>query len=104
MRVSKNLFELTERCAVIPTCTATVPNILLQKMCMLSLSPLGICDAWEALEFYLLCSYSPTVIIQLNNLLPHFLFIKQITHVTGILPIGVYKLSDYKRRSYKVKS
>lgn len=39
---SKNLFELTEQCVITPTGTATVSDILLKKMCMFSLSQLGL--------------------------------------------------------------
>ena len=56
MSTSKSLFELTEHCVATPTHTATVPDILLQKVVMFSLSQLGIVLMHQKLwSFILLC-------------------------------------------------
>lgn len=53
MSASRNICELTEQCVITPTCTATVSDILLKKMCMFFFEPIrDVVDAWEALESY----------------------------------------------------
>ena len=102
--VSTNHFELIEQCVITPTHAATVSDILLKKMCMFSLSQLGMllmhgtrrsfCCASLQLQWSLsqLICFSPFI---LSNKMSW-------GSVTGTWPDapGSYKLPDYKIRSY----
>lgn len=86
MSASKHLFELTAQRVI--TCTATVSDILLKKMCMFSLSQLGMLLMHRKLWSLILpCFFSATLITQPADLLFPFHSIQQNVPVTALCKV-----------------